>query len=140
MTESRHSDAERLLLVTTALAVLHHIDHVLRSVHSGWPFLAEVTSFTYGLLVYPVIAVVLLARGWPRLRIGLTALLAASLAIAHVMLETPADQYVVWAARPEWNWLAVGSPVAGALSVLVSVLLALAGVATVVAFIRSGGA
>jgi hypothetical protein len=36
-------------------AVLHHVDHVLRFDHSGWPFKAEVTPFTFSLLVNRVI-------------------------------------------------------------------------------------
>ena len=35
--------------------VLHHIDHVVRGNHSGWPFREEVTPFTFSLLVYALL-------------------------------------------------------------------------------------
>jgi len=136
---SRLSRAERLAVATLGLALLHHIDHVLRVDHSGWPFRSEVTPFTYSLLVYVIIAVVLRARGWPRLRIGLSAVLALFPAFAHTFLETPADQYVTWAARPETNWLGVSSPMVGGIAVLVTVLLSLSAATMLIAFIRSRG-
>lgn len=87
------SRAEKLALLTTAIGLLHHTDHVLRYNHSGWPFRPEVNNFTYSLAVYPIIGVVLLARGWPRLRISLLALLVLFPTLAHILVETPMDQY-----------------------------------------------
>ena len=49
--------SEWLILLSSGLGVLHHIDHVLRFDHSGWPFRDIVTPFTYSLLVYPLLAV-----------------------------------------------------------------------------------
>jgi hypothetical protein len=49
--------SEWLMLLSGGLGVLHHIDHVLRFDHSGWPFREIVTPFTYSLLVYPLLAV-----------------------------------------------------------------------------------
>jgi hypothetical protein len=34
---------------------LHHVDHVVRGNHSGWPFQEEVTPFTFSLLVYALL-------------------------------------------------------------------------------------
>jgi uncharacterized membrane protein YhaH (DUF805 family) len=49
----------RWLLVFASAAVLfgvmHHADHVVRGNHSGWPFQAEVTPFTFSLLIYALI-------------------------------------------------------------------------------------
>ena len=49
----------RVLLVlgigVTVFGVLHHIDHVVRGNHSGWPFREEVTPFTFSLLVYALL-------------------------------------------------------------------------------------
>jgi hypothetical protein len=49
----------RALLVlgigVTVFGVLHHIDHVVRGNHSGWPFREEVTPFTFSLLVYALL-------------------------------------------------------------------------------------
>ncbi len=138
-TISRFSRAERLVLATTALALVHHIDHVLRVDNNGWPFRSEVTPFTYSFLVYVIIAVVWRARGRPRLRIGMSAVLALFLTLAHAWLDSPSAQYVTWAARPEANWLAVSSPVLGVLAVIVTFLVPLAAVGVFVAFVRSRG-
>ena len=136
---SRFSRAERLVLVTTALALVHHIDHVLRVDNDGWPFRSEVTPFTYTFLVYVIIAAVWLARGRPRLRIGLSAVLALFPTLAHAWLDTPSAQYITWAARPEANWLAVSSPVLGVVAILVTFLVPLAAIGVFVAFARSRG-
>jgi hypothetical protein len=49
----------RALLVlglgVTAFGVLHHMDHVVRGNHSGWPFREAVTPFTFSLLVYALL-------------------------------------------------------------------------------------
>ena len=52
-------------LSATVFSVLHHVDHVTRATHSGWPFQAEVTPFTFSLLIYALIlpATYLTARG-----------------------------------------------------------------------------
>ena len=54
-----------LATAATAFSVLHHADHVLRGSHSGWPFEAEVTPFTFSLVVYALIlpGIYLTARG-----------------------------------------------------------------------------
>jgi hypothetical protein len=39
----------------TVLGVLHHVDHVVRGNHSGWPFQEEVTPFTFSLLIYALL-------------------------------------------------------------------------------------
>ncbi len=41
--------------VVTVLAVLHHVDHVVRGNHSGWPFEEAVTPFTFSLLIYALL-------------------------------------------------------------------------------------
>lgn len=138
LTISRFSRAERLVGVTTALALAHHIDHVLRVDNNGWPFRSEVTLFTYSFLVYVIIAVVWRARGRPRLCIGMSAVLALA-TLAHVWLDTPSAQYITWAARPEANWLAVSSPVLGVMAVLLTFLVPLSTVGVFVAFVRSRG-
>lgn len=45
-----------LISVATFLSLGHHLDHVIRGNHVGWPLTAEVTPFTYSLAVYPLIA------------------------------------------------------------------------------------
>ena len=41
--------------VVTVLALLHHVDHVVRGNHSGWPFEEAVTPFTFSLLIYALL-------------------------------------------------------------------------------------
>ena len=52
--EVRPAQWRRGLLVLGALVtlfgVLHHMDHVVRGNHSGWPFKEAVTPFTFSLL------------------------------------------------------------------------------------------
>lgn len=45
-----------LVLVNTLFGIGHHVDHVTRGNHIGWPLIPEVTPFTYSLGFYPVIA------------------------------------------------------------------------------------
>lgn len=50
---------ERGLYVLIGLALLfaigHHLDHVIRGNHVGWPVNGEVNAFTYSLGIYPAI-------------------------------------------------------------------------------------
>ncbi len=40
---------------TTIFGIVHHIDHVIRGNHSGWPFEEAVTPFTFSLLIYALL-------------------------------------------------------------------------------------
>ncbi len=59
----------RDLLITSFVAitfsVLHHIDHVIRGNHIGWPLTPDINAFTFSLLIYPLALsdVFLLLRG-----------------------------------------------------------------------------
>jgi hypothetical protein len=132
----RLSTAEKWALVTTALGLLHHVDHVLRVNHSGWPFTADVNAFTYSLAVYPLIAVLLWARGKERFRVVLAFLLFLFPTLSHVLIETPVTQYRTWALRPDVNMLGVSSPVLGVAAVVITVSLSAAALVTFVAFLR----
>ena len=46
-----------LVLLTTLLTLGHHVDHVVRGNHSGWPFQDDLTPFTFSLIVYPVVLI-----------------------------------------------------------------------------------
>src|SRR4051812_16551264 len=73
-----------LLEITLVLGVLHLIDHVLRVDNSGWPFVEEVTPFTFFAVVFPPI--VLFAhfdRSRPWLCVGLLAFLLVGLLFTH---------------------------------------------------------
>ena len=130
-----------LLEITFVLGVLHLVDHVLRADHSGWPFIDEFTPFTFFAVVFPPIALFAhFDRSRPWLRFGLVAFLLVGVLLSHASLETPGDQYGVWAAnastepyalgRP--NLLNVESPVLGVLAAAGAALLNLSLLATVV--------
>jgi hypothetical protein len=132
----------RLLLATLVLGVIHHTDHVLRVDHSGWPFLPNVTPFTFSLLVYPLLVPVLLWRTPAWYRVGATALVFLAVQAAHTFLEPPTVQYGTWArgysvepwARGTPNLLGLRSPALGVLSATVAVSLGLALLGAAIAF------
>ena len=140
---------EWMLLGVVALAVLHHLDHVLRADNSGWPFTPDVTPFTISLLVYPIFVFdFLVLRDRPWVRVGLVAVLFVALQVTHAIVEPPADQYGTWAngtsavphALGQPNLLDTASPVLGALSVTVSSLLSLTVLAALVLLAREARA
>lgn len=45
----------RLVVLITFFGIAHHIDHIIRSNHIGWPLTPKVTSFSYSLGFYPLI-------------------------------------------------------------------------------------
>jgi hypothetical protein len=137
------SRSEKLLLAAAALAVIHHIDHVLRADHSGWPFRPQVTPFTFSLLIYPVFLSVFLIRSRPWFRVWGTALLFLFGTLSHTFLETPMDQYQTWAYGSkfaghtgEHNLLGYDSKALGLCAVIVTVLLSLSLFAALLVFIR----
>ena len=135
--------SEKLLLAATGIGLLHHLDHILRYDHSGWPFRPEVNPFTFSLLVYPIILVILRARARPWLRVALTALIFLAVQTAHILIETPADQYGTWAygvssdssALGHPNLLGVASPALGLLAATVSILASVVLLVTLAAFV-----
>jgi hypothetical protein len=89
------------VVVPTMLGAAHHIDHVIRGNHVGWPITAEVNPFTYSLVIYPLLAISLYltvtrranARYWA----GFFAFSAAMLAYFHISpwaVEPPQDVIV----------------------------------------------
>jgi hypothetical protein len=132
----RMSGAERLAAATTVFGLLHHADHVFRYDHSGWPFRAEVTPFTFSLLVYVVIVLLFALRGFRGTRVLLAGMLFLFPTLAHIYLETPMDQYRTWAHRSDVNLLHVSAPLMGAAAVIVTVLLSACALATLVRFWR----
>ena len=87
-----------LIFLAMFMSLGHHIDHVMRGNHVGWPRSAEVTPFTYSLGVYPLIllGVYLFASGrvgpgyWAILS-GSGALFVAAIHFSPVAVEPPAD-------------------------------------------------
>ena len=95
--------------------VLHHVDHVVRGNHSGWPFREEVTPFTFSLLVYAL----LLPRIYMNLRGRVAAgwwLFTAAAALALVAFvhflsgeerEAPIRDIFAVYGSPVWGLLAL---------------------------------
>lgn len=127
--------SERIELAAFGVGILHHTDHVLRDDHSGWPFRSEVTPFTVSLAVYPILLIVLLNRSRPWLRVGLVAGIFLATQGAHLLVESPADQFGGWAAAGAPNLLGVTSPALGLVSAGLSLLLSAMLLATLAAFV-----
>jgi len=104
--------------VPTILGALHHIDHIVRGNHVGWPITAEVNAFTYSLGIYPLIVVSLYLavsdRVEARYMTVFFAFSAAILAFFHISpwaVEPPQDVIGPYA-NPVFGYLAFGVLVA----------------------------
>ncbi len=47
--------ARLLVYAALVLTALHHLDHLVRGNHLGWPVDEEINAFTFSLLAYPLI-------------------------------------------------------------------------------------
>lgn len=101
-------------IVVTFFGILHHVDHVVRGNHSGWPFQDAVTPFTFSLLIYALLLPGLYLTWRGRLMAGYWLLTAAVLfvvvTLAHFVgaeREAPVrDIYGVYD-NPVWGFLAL---------------------------------
>lgn len=128
---SRPSRRSALLLLTgAALGLLHQADHILRYDHSGWPFRPELSLFTFSWVFFALgLAPLVMRRPW--LRLLPVALVLVGVQAAHVFIETPHDQYSVWATGVshdpgtvgEPNLLGIMSPLLGSLAAGVSIAI-----------------
>jgi len=140
----RFTAAEVALFAVVGLALLHHTDHVLRVDHSGWPFTDQFSGFTISLIVYPILLTVFLMRGRPWLRVGLMAVAYVATQITHILVETPADQYGVWATNMSTvddtsgdpNSLDLESEALGFAAASISILLSTAMIVTLILLIQ----
>ena len=87
-----------LISLATLMSLGHHVDHLIRGNHVGWPVTSEVTPFTYSLGIYPVILVGLVLYQSGRVGPGYWALLSGGgalfLAAIHFgpnAVEPPSD-------------------------------------------------
>ncbi len=112
----------------TVFSLMHHADHVIRGNHSGWPFQAEVTPFTFSLLIYALIlpGIYLTAK---RYRIAGYHLFVAvgGLVLLGFVHFAPTGEHE---APMRDIYMAYGSPLAGLLALVV-----LAGLITSVALL-----
>ncbi len=88
---------QKLVLIVIPLGLLHHADHVGRADHSSWPFRPEVGPFTFTLVIYPVLVLVLLARRQHWVRVIGLGLVSLFTLFAHTLIEPPQQIYGTWA-------------------------------------------
>lgn len=115
-----------LIAVPTLLGIVHHIDHVIRGNHVGWPVTPGVNSFTYSLVIYPVIGVGLYLtvtdRVGVRYWVGTAALGTGMLWFFHLSpwaVEPPVDVILPYA-NPVVGYTAFAVVIALILSLLVT--------------------
>ncbi len=115
--QSPDATLRRWLLTAAAVTIfgfLHHLDHIVRGNHSGWPFQEEVSPFTFSLLIYALLLPGLYLTLRSRLMAGYwlftAVVLFAVVTLAHFVgadREQPIrDIYAVYAS-PVWGFLAL---------------------------------
>lgn len=87
-----------LIALATLLSLGHHLDHIIRGNHVGWPLTAHPTPFTYSFGVYPLILLGLylyrsrrVGPGYWALLSGGGALFLAAIHIGPTAIEPPRD-------------------------------------------------
>jgi hypothetical protein len=127
-----------VLAVPTLLGMAHHVDHIVRGNHVGWPLTAHVNPFTYSLAIYPLIALGLYLTATDRAGAGywtglftFSALLLGFLHLSPWAVEPPGDVILPYA-----------SPVVGSLAfaVLLALIVSVAGGAVYAAVLWRRGA
>ncbi|WP_193310422.1 hypothetical protein [Halorubrum halophilum] len=114
-----------LFALATLLGLAHHLDHVIRGNHVGWPITPEVNPFTYSLVIYPLVVLgftlSLTGRAGARYWTVVMTLGAGMLAFFHISpwaVEPPGDVILPYA-----------DPVFGyaAFAILLALILVVAG-------------
>ena len=87
-----------LVYLAAFMSLGHHVDHVIRGNHVGWPITGQPTPFTYSLGVYPLIILGLylyrrgrVGPGFWALLSGSGALFVAAVHFGPFAVEPPAD-------------------------------------------------
>ena len=116
-----HTRLQRWLLVAAAsvtiFGIMHHVDHVVRGNHSGWPFDEAVTPFTFSLLIYALLLPGLYLTAKGRLMAGYWLFTAVvGLALVVWVHFVPTGDYE---APIEDIYAVYGSPLAGLLALVV---------------------
>ena len=103
-----------LIFLAMFMSLGHHIDHVIRGNHVCWPLTAEVTPFTYSLVVYPLILLGLylyaskrVGPGYWAILSGSGALFVAAIHFGPATVEPPVDIINMYEPRIV-GWLAFG--------------------------------
>jgi hypothetical protein len=103
-----------LIFLAMFMSFGHHIDHVIRGNHVGWPLTEHATPFTYSLVVYPLIFLGLylyasgrVGPGYWAILSGSGALFVAAIHFGPTAVEPPADITNLYEPRIV-GWLAFG--------------------------------
>jgi hypothetical protein len=135
--------SEKWLCFTFIVSMLHHIDHILRIDHSGFPFLPRVSPFTYSLFVYPIFLIIALSRNKPWYRVIGTSVLFLFATISHIFFEPMKDKFHTWAYGSnlkyhigEQNMLGYNSKLLGVCSIALAILLSLSLLMTLILFVK----
>jgi hypothetical protein len=108
---SAYTRSDVLAWTSIGVGVLHHVDHVLRGNHSGFPFTAQVTVFTPTLLLYPLALGGLYFDAGPLYWVVFDSAALIGVVGVHLALEPPGHVYHPWVDRS--NLLGVRAPVLG---------------------------
>ena len=137
--QSAQAKLKTWLLVAAASVTIfgffHHVDHVVRGNHSGWPFEEALTPFTFSLLIYALLLPGLYLTAKGRLMAGYWLFTAVvGLALVVWVHFVPAGGYEA----PIRDIYAVyGSPLAGLLALVVLAGLVVSVVMPALAAIRA---
>ena len=113
-TEPDRSRLQRWLMIpaacVTIFGVLHHLDHIIRGNHTGWPVREEITPFTFSLLIYffliPGIYLTARGRAWAGYWLAVAIPLLALVSFVHFLptenTETLAHIYIPYAQPLEY--------------------------------------
>lgn len=112
---SRNRKQSRIIYALTGLAVLfsagHHLDHVIRGNHIGWPLTEHVNAFTISLGIYPTLLVAILLYRAGRIGPGVWALLSgngavfvAGLHFGPLAVEPPHEIIDLYPSGLGWFW------------------------------------
>jgi hypothetical protein len=87
-----------LIFLAMFMSLGHHIDHIIRGNHVGWPLTSEVNAFTFSLGIYPLILLGLylyasgrVGPGFWALLSGTGALFVAAIHFGPAAVEPPTD-------------------------------------------------
>ena len=135
--------SEKLLFYTFVLSLLHHIDHILRIDHSGFPFLSRISPFTYSLFVYPIFLIIASSRMQTWYRVIGTLILFLFATISHIFFEPMKDKFHTWAYGSnlkyhigEQNMLGYNSKFLGLCSIVLAIILSFSLLVTLILFIK----
>ncbi len=100
--------------VPTMLGAAHHVGHIIRGNHVGWPITPHVNAFTFSLAIYPLLGISLYLTLTRRVGVkywaGFYAFSAGMLAHFHISpwaIEPPRDVMVPYA-NPVFGYVAFG--------------------------------